>query len=63
LILVALASGTLAGLHGPRIVRAVRERWTAPKTVLKSGSVPTNARLREWEESSGYFESAETPLR
>jgi hypothetical protein len=66
LLLFTLVTGTIAGLYGPDMVRAVRKWQTAPPQPPPqpaSVQVPVWLKVRAEDQSDGYFESAETPLR
>ena len=62
LLIATVMTGTLAGLFGPAILRTLRAWRPAPP---QPPAVPVPAWLpkRQLDESDGYFESAETPLR
>ena len=64
LFLFMLLTGTMAGLFGPRLVRSLREwNWEAEPQPPPPLQVPAWVKLREEDQSDGYYESAETPLR
>jgi hypothetical protein len=60
LLLVTIGMGTFLGIFGDDIVRAIREYSTPPQ--YPPLQIPANTKSLE-DESNGYFESAETPLR
>jgi hypothetical protein len=60
LLLASFALGALIGIGGPVLTRAVRQ-WTSPPAAPVFVTVFSST---EWDSrNSGYFESAESPLR
>ena len=64
LVIGGLLIGTIAGLYGPKMVQSIRT-WLEPKPI----NVQQQFLLRappagDWNSAqTGYYESAETPLR
>ena len=63
LLVFSLVTGTLLGMFGPQIARQLREWRSRPPPPPPATTVPAWLELRQQDESNGYFESAETPLR
>lgn len=62
-IVATLMAGIVAGLTGPRLVRWVR-RWFTPTTIsLPATEYEPIEPETAGSETTGYFESAESPLR
>jgi hypothetical protein len=64
LVVGGLLVGAIAGMYGPTIVESIRT-WLAPAPLnVQQPFVLPIAPTRDWDsKQTGYFESAETPLR